>query len=108
MYCQPWIAEASQLEFRIIHYDDRTDWFGAPGDGDRDRRPNDDSLNGPLVSPAGEGKVHGLAATEVFKSHDNLNSPAAANPKCACLATRPLAGGQNRKGATEYLVPVRF
>jgi hypothetical protein len=57
MHRQSRIADASQLEFRSVHRSDMTDWFGrSPDDGVRDRRPNNDSLNEPLVSPARDGR----------------------------------------------------
>ena len=57
MHRQSRIADASQLEFRIIHRNDMIRLARRlPGDGFRYRRPNDDSLNGALVSPAGDGR----------------------------------------------------
>jgi hypothetical protein len=54
MHRQSRIADASQLEFRIIHRNNMIRLASLLVDGFRVRRSNDDSLNGPLVSPAGE------------------------------------------------------
>ena len=54
---QPRIADASQLEFRIIHRNDMIRLARRlPGDGFRHRRPNAGSPGEPPVSPAGEGR----------------------------------------------------
>jgi hypothetical protein len=54
---QPRIADASQLEFRMVHRNDMTGrmrlWFE---DGVGTRRPDNDSLNGALVSRARSGR----------------------------------------------------
>ena len=51
------IADASQLEFRIIHRNDMIRLARrVPGGGFRYRRPKDDSPGGASVSPAGDGR----------------------------------------------------
>jgi phasin len=57
MHGQPRIAEALQLEFRTIHRDNLTARFCfSLADGWKNRRPNDDSLNRPLVSQVRRGR----------------------------------------------------
>ena len=56
MQRQPRIAEASQLEFRIIHRSDITAWACCCSTMATDRLSRDDSLKEVLVSPAGDGR----------------------------------------------------
>src|SRR5882757_5380076 len=57
MHRQSRIADASQLEFRMIHRSGMTGWFGCYSASDSDiGGQNDDSLNRSLVSPAADGR----------------------------------------------------
>jgi hypothetical protein len=62
------IADASQLEFRVVHC---TDMIGRPDCCPTmmwDRRSNDDSLNGHLLSPVGDRRSTVSAVAETAKA----------------------------------------
>ena len=84
MHRQSRIADASQLEFRIVHRGDMTDWLMArrgAGYGGQTMT----GLTNPLVSPAGQWQVHGRCRRPGLQSRDNLNP---AEPSTRSVALR--------------------